>query len=155
MEETIMKAKKLKILFVIMIVSVGVTGWAYALNCVNLLNNGKLKLEVVPSKGYYISKVHVNQVDDGIEITGDVKRRSYAGKGSGHIDIAIISPEGDVLKKLSTFYSPRMIPMKRIHMRESGFEVYLPMIPPKGSRVRVALHRPSRSVSKEFSCEER
>jgi hypothetical protein len=155
MEETIMMPKKLRILFVIMIVSFGVTGWAYASKCVNLLNNGKLKLEVVPSKGYYISKVHVNQVNDGIEITGAVKRRSYAGKGGGHVDIAIISPEGDVLNELSTFYLPRMIHMKRIHTRESGFEVYMPMIPPKGSKVRVALHRLSKSASKEFSCEEK
>jgi hypothetical protein len=155
MEKSIMKTKKLRILSVVMIVSVSVTGWAYASNCANLLKNGSFKIEAVSSKGYYLSNVHVNQVDGGIEITGKVKRRSYAGIGGGHVDITIISLEGEVLDKFSTIYSPRMIPMRRVHMRESGFEVHLPMIPPKGSKIRIALHRPSKSVSKEFSCEEK
>ncbi len=147
-----MKAKGLRVLFAVMIISVSVTGWAYASHCGNLLKDGTLTLEHASSEGYYISKVHVNQVDDGIEISGKVKRRSYAGIGGGHIDITIINPEGEVLKELSTHYSPRVIPMRRVHTRESGFEVNLSMIPPKGSKIRVALHRPSKSVNKGFAC---
>ena len=149
-----MKAKKLKILFVLMILSVSMTGWACASNSVNLLKDGTLKLEPISSGGYYLSKVHVNQVDEGLEITGKIKRRSYAGIGGGHVDITIVSPEGEVLEKLSTFYVPRMIPTRRMHTRESRFEVRLQTIPPTGSKVRVAYHRVAKPESRTFSCGE-
>lgn len=147
-----MKAKELRILFVLMILSVSITGWACASNCVNLLKDGTLKLETISSRGYYISKVHANQVNDELEITGKVKRRSYSGTGGGHVDITIISPDGEVLEKLSTFYVPRMIPSRRMHTRESRFEVRLPTIPPTGSKVRVAYHRVSKQDRGTFSC---
>ncbi len=141
MGERMMKEKGLRILFAVMMVTVSVTGWAYASHCVDLLKNGTLTLEPVSSKGYYVSKVHINQVDDGIKITGKVKRRSHAGIGGGHIDITITSPQGEVLETLSTSYSPRIIPMRRMYTRESNFEVSLPMIPPKGSMIVVAHHK--------------
>ncbi len=152
MEEKIMKGKELSMLFVVLFVSISVTGWGYASHCVDLLKDGTFKLEPVPSKGYYLSNVQAHQVDNGLEITGKVKRRSHAGLGGGHVDITIVSPEGKLLEKHSTFYSPRIIPMRRMHMRESGFEVRLPKIPPDGSTIRIAHHRPSKSVNKEFIC---
>ncbi len=149
-----MKAKELRILFVLMILSVSMTGWACASNRVNLLKDGTSKLEIIPSKGYYISKVHVNQNGDELEITGRVKRRSYSGTGGGHVDITIVNPKDEVLEKLSTFYVPRMIPTKRMHTRESRFEVRLPTILPTGSKVRVAYHRVSKQDRRTFSCGE-
>ena len=139
-----------------MILSVSMTGWACASNRVNLLKNGTTKLEIIPSRGIYISRVYVIQDGDKLVIKGTVKRRSSSRAGSGHVDISIVSPEGEVFEKVSTFYIPRIIPSKpgRRKSRGSRFEVRLPTIPPTGSKVRVAYHRISKPDSRTFSCGE-
>jgi hypothetical protein len=153
-QEGIMNTRELKILFLLMIASVSMTVLACASNRVNLLKDGTYKLEPISSGGYYISNVHVNKVDDGLEITGKVKRRSYFGVGDGHVDIAIVSPEGEVFEKLSTFYVPRTIPMRRRHRSGAHFTLRLPVLPPNGSTVIIAHHSLSEPVNKTFSCGE-
>ncbi|MBW1852732.1 MAG: hypothetical protein JRJ15_15185 [Deltaproteobacteria bacterium] len=149
-----MKATDLRILYVLIVVSVSMAVCACASKRVNLLKDGTIKLERVPSRGYYISSVYVNQNGDELVITGRVKRRSRAGSGSGHVDIAVVSADGDVLEQISTLYKPRIILTRKMHTRESYFEARLPTIPPMGSKVRVAYHRDSKPDSKTFSCDE-
>ena len=151
-----MKARDLRGLFVLMILSISMTGWACASNRVNLLKNGTTKLEIIPSGRINISSVYVIQDGDKLVIKGTVKRRSSSLAGSGHIDISIISPEGEVFEKVSALYIPRIIPSKpgRRKSRGSRFEVCLPAIPPTGSKVRLAYHRVSKSEGRTFSCGE-
>lgn len=150
-----MKTKRSQILFGFLILSVSMTGWAFASNHINLLNDGAVKLERIPSKcHYYISYVNVYQNDGELVIYGHVKRRSRIGGGSGHVDIAIVSPDGKVLERISTLHKPQIILTRKMHTRKSTFEVRLPTIPPTGSKVRVAYHRDSRPNGRTFSCSE-
>ena len=57
----IMKVRDLRKLFVLMIVSISVTGLGCATNRVNLIKNGTVTLERIPSKGYYVSHLEVYQ----------------------------------------------------------------------------------------------
>lgn len=147
-----MDAKDLRILFVLMIVSFSMIGLACASNRLNLLKDGTFKFEPIPSKNYYISYVNVYQNDNELVLRGHVKRRSRVGGGSGHVDIAILSPDGDVLEQISTLHRPQIILTRRMHNRKSTFEVRLPTIPPAGSIFRVAYHRESKGRNKTFDC---
>ena len=149
-----MEAKNLRIWLVLMIASVIMTGLGCASNRVNLLKDGTVELERIPSKGYYISYVNIYQNRDALVVYGHVKRRSRVGDSSGHVDIAIVSPNGKVLEQISTLYKPRIILTRKMHTRKSTFEVRLPTIPPAGSLVRVAYHRDSKPVNRTFPCGE-
>jgi len=138
-----MKARDIRILFVLMIVSVSITGLACASRHVNLLKDGTFKFESISSKGYYVSYVDVYQDEDMLVIHGYVKRRSRFGGGSGHVDIAIISPDDEVLEQVRIFPKPQNILSGKMHTRKSTFEARLPTIPPAGSIFRVTYHRAS------------
>ena len=135
-----------------------VTSWVFLTGCapnrVNLVDNGTVSIERIPSGGIYISKVRVNQEGNEFVVTGRVKRSDHSPLCSGHVYVAIMSPEGKILEQVSTYYSPRFIPRKRDHRRLHGsrFEVRLPFIPPAGSKIRVAYHRPVKSESETPSC---
>lgn len=136
-----------------MILSVGMTGWACASNRVNLLKDGAVKLERIPSKGYYISHVDVYQYDDELVVHGNVKLRGHPGTGTGHVDIAIVSSDGEVLEQISTLYKPRIISTRKMHKRTAYFNVRLSTILPMESTVRAAYHRDSKPDRKTFPCE--
>ncbi len=55
--------------------------------------------------------------------------------GLGHVDIAIVNPEGKILKEVHTNYKPRILVRKR--RRQAYFGVRIPVVPPPGSTVRV------------------
>ncbi|MBW1851607.1 MAG: hypothetical protein JRJ15_09280 [Deltaproteobacteria bacterium] len=149
-----MKARDLRILFVLMIVSISITGLGCASNGVNLIKNGAVTLERIPSKGYYISHVEVYQNDNELVLHGNVKRRPHSNTGTGHVDIAIVSPDGEILEEIITSYRPRIISKRRLRKCKSYFIVSLSIVPPKGSIVRVAYHRNSKPDSRTFSCGE-
>jgi len=149
-----MRMRDVSILAVLIFVATGVFSAGCAPNRVNLVDTGTVSIETVPSKEIYISEVRINQDGNELVLTGRVKRRHLAPVGFGHVDVAIISPEGKSLEQVSTYYNPRIIPRKRGHRRlhGSGFEVRLPVIPPAGSTIRVAYHRSAKSESETFSC---
>jgi len=147
-----MKKKTLKNLFVLMILAACMTVWACASNRANLLKDGKVKLECIPSKSYYISHVDVYQNDDKLVLHGNVKRRCHSDTETGHVDITIVTPEGEILEQISTLYKPRIIPTRKMHRRTSYFNVCLSTIPPTGSIVRVVYHRDTKVRNSTFDC---
>ena len=147
-----MKKKELRKLFVLMIVSATMTGFSCASNRVNLLKDGNIKIERISSKDYEISHVDVYLDNGALVVQGNVERHGHSGTETGHVDIAVVSPGGEVLDQISTLYKPRIIPARMIFRRKAYFTARLPMIPPKGSTVRVAYHRDSKPGGKTFSC---
>jgi len=81
-----------------------------------------------------------------------VKRRAHSNTGTGHVDIAIVSPDGENLEEISTHYTPRNFPARLIRKRRSCFYMSMSTVPLAGSVVRVAYHGDSRPYSKTFSC---
>ena len=150
-----MKVKDLIVLLVLAFVTKGMVLSACASDRANLVDKGEVSIERVPSKRVYFRGIRVFQDDSEVLITGRVKSRSYSQPDSGHVDIAIVSSEGEVLEKVSASHTPSTFP-RRGGRRHIGvrFDVPLAIVPPKGSNVRLSYHRGSKSDSKTFDCGE-
>ncbi len=146
-----MKEKNVGFLFLLSFLSICMAIWGCASNRSYLVENGEVKIEHVPSKGHLFSKTVAYQEGNEFVISGMISRRSASNIGSGHIDIAIVSHENEILEQLSTYYIPRIIPRER---RRGGslFKVRLPSIPPSNSTVRIAYHRTRESGNRTFHC---
>ncbi len=111
-------------------------------------------VERLADEGVYFHGVHVHSGDDGLVISGELKRRyTHVAAGRGHVDVAVIGPGGDVIGKVSTFYVPKVISTRG--PRGSYFRVHLPFSPPNGSVVRIVHHRrsgPAGGVGGTFDC---
>ncbi|MBW1862595.1 MAG: hypothetical protein JRJ02_09515 [Deltaproteobacteria bacterium] len=120
----------------------------------NLALSDTVYIERVPSSNRSILGVQVYAEDHQLVINGRVKRRNASFvNGEGHIDIAVVGPEGDILEQASTKYVPRIIPNRKMRgMRGSYFEVRLPDIPPTGSTVRIAYHRTAIPADRTLDC---
>lgn len=104
--------------------------------------DGVVTIERHPAQGTYFHSLHVSQEDSEILISGELKRhRTSASPGIGHLDIAIISPDGKIIDYKSTVYVPSVL-SRRSH-RGSSFKVSFPVVPPKDSVIRVAWHKDS------------
>ncbi len=142
--------KKLSILISLTLVLTGIFSFGCVSHRINLVENGKIIIERVPSKNIYVSEAHVYQEENELVITGRVKRSNTSVWDGGHVDIAVVSPKGKVLDKVSTSYTPRII--RRKGSRESFFSASLPMTPPEGTTVRLVYHKLGRSINEEFEC---
>lgn len=148
--------KHLKILLTVIlgIAVMGVSGCAA--NRTISLDSGTVSIERMPGKGVNFNRVYVHQENDEIVVSGRIKRRSSSTvTGGGHVDIAVISPEGEVLEHVSTIYVPRVF-LRKSH-RGSYFEVRLSVVPPDGSVIRVARHKlplPKSTDDRGFDCGE-
>jgi len=105
---------------------------------VNLVEQGTVVIERVPSRNISVAEVYAYQYEDSMVIQGKVKRQYSSGYIGGHVDIAIISPKGDILEQESTFFLPRGRKQKR--KREASFSVRISSPPPRGSTIRAAYH---------------
>ena len=120
----------------------------------NLVKNGMVSVERLPSKGNaHIFKVYVYQEGDELVVSGRVTRRfKYLLSSQGHVDIAILSPKGEVIGKASTSYIPRIVRREGQH-RASYFTARFSVIPPKASTVRLSYHAQRYSAAKKtFDC---
>ena len=120
---------------------------------INLVRNGTVSVERLQSKGnVYLSGVLVYQEGDELVVSGKAKPRNRHLPTSGHVDIAILSPKGEVIGKQSTSYSPRIIRRKSAR-RGSQFTARFSVIPPEASRVRLAYHAKKHSGGQTaFDC---
>ena len=109
-------------------------------------------VEIIPPKVMVkISDVHVMKRDDGFEILGRVKRTGL-GIMHGHVDVAVLLPEGAVLEMASTTYTPsfRRPYVRRREVQPSYFSVRFSDMLPIGSAVRIAFH--PEELGKPFNC---
>jgi len=127
---------KIKIIFVLIVIIM----LGCASKKIDLVKNGIVSVEKIYTKGIYISQVSIYQDNNDLIISGWVKRGNISSVGSGHINIIIIDPNGQIVKQLSTYYVPRMIHRKG--KKRSFFKVRLPdtFLSP-GSKIRVVYHK--------------
>ena len=141
---------------------------------INLLDDRTLALQLVPSESAYMEHVNVKQLDSELVVSGHVSRllfcilTNHRPEGAnmvtvlqyekrplvvgGHMDIAVVAPDGSILNKVSVPYHPRTISV--IRSRPSSFRVRIPVLPPHDSIVRVAHHNVSYSAKGPFDCGE-
>ncbi len=103
---------------------------------------GNFYIECIPSSRVYLSDVIVDQQGNELVIQGSVSRRNDAFSGIGHVDVAVVSPAGQVISQGAAPYQPNILPKTpgaRKH-RASRFEIRFSDIPPKWSVIRLAFH---------------
>ncbi len=103
---------------------------------------GEVYVETIPSSRVYLSNINVKQDGRDLEISGEVSRRNSAFSGIGHVDVAVVSPDGSVIGQGIAPYLPKTLPKTpgaRKH-RPFRFELHLNCTPPQGSIIRVAYH---------------
>ena len=109
----------------------------------NLAKNGVVSVEYMPSEGdTFVSQADVYQMENGIEISGTVKvpKALHPTRG-GHVDVAILSSDGSLLKKASIQHRPRS--PRRTSAHKLPFRVYIPIELSPESTIRIAYHKPS------------
>jgi hypothetical protein len=71
---------------------------------------GGLYVEKIPSSRVSLSNINVKQNGGDLVISGEVSRRNAAFSGIGHVDVAVVSPDGAVIGQASAAYSPKVLP---------------------------------------------
>ena len=122
----------------LVISTIWVTGCAT--NNVNYTNEAPVLFERVPSEDVLISDVHAYEDGDELVIYGKVKRaaNNCCDAARGHVDIAVIAPDGLVIDLVNVLYSPRNIP--KVRSRTSRFITRLPYTPPEDITLRITYH---------------
>lgn len=149
-----MSGKKVKLILVLGIITICMTGFACASNKVNLLKNKTIELEKISYRGVRILNVFVQEENGKTKIFGRVKNTSFVPINFGHVDISIISPEGTIVKEASTQYIPKTLKKRKRHSDGSRFYTHLQFVPPEGSIVRIAFHKTPFKTNKVFNCNE-
>ena len=149
---------KARIQLFVIALGMGFTAF-YATGCAsshyNLVKDGTIALEIMPSEEEtYVYWADVYQKGNGIEISGTVMvpQTLHQTKG-GHVDIAILSPDSSLLKKISVRHKSRNPRRKSAH--KLPFEAYIPMKLSPESTIRIAYHKLSYSTNNSvFDCED-
>ena len=107
---------------------------------VNLVENGTVTIEYMPSENIYISNAVAYQDGNEILITGVVKRHANSSSTvDGHVHVFVLDPSGIILTQGATHYIPRIV--RRKGSRESRFTIRFPIVSPKGTTIRVDYHK--------------
>ena len=96
--------------------------------------------------GVEIQSVHLRTNANGLMVSGVVRRTfGYTRTLQSHLDVEVVTPDGNSRKKIAINYLPRPIPRSLRIRKHSDFAVQLPEVPPPGSVVRVTHHPVSSS----------
>lgn len=123
--------------FTLLVSGLILTGCAY--NRVHLGGGKTYDIERIRSSPIYISWVYAEEENSEMIITGLLRSHFSSSQGTGHVDVAVISPGGELLGQTSTDFAPKTIP-SRSRRGGSRFEAHFPFLPPDGARIRLALH---------------
>lgn len=105
------------------------------------LSSNNITVERVESKRSRIGMVYVTEANEGIEIRGEIRRRSNSrGPIPGHMDIELIRYDGQSISKSYAKYS------RRNHKAKTAkFKLKLDAAPKENYIIRVAHHYPMSS----------
>ena len=93
-------------------------------------------VETVGSRLAYPTQIHVQVVDEGVEVKGKLKRKGHKSLSlRGHVDVELLDSIGRVLASEKLSISPRSGPAKHDHDRD--FSLILPLPQEKEYSVRV------------------
>ncbi len=103
-------------------------------------NATSVLFESISPKGVILSNVRAYEDADELVIRGKVKRtfNNCCDATRGHIDIAVVAPDGFVVDIVSVPYTPRDIP--RVRSRTSHFTARLPYTLPEDITLRITYH---------------
>ncbi len=96
------------------------------------------EVEIIPSGDSNAQIVNVDAYQDGpdLVVAGTIKKRLLFSSQNGHIDVAIVAPNGKITELGAAEY--RTFPSRH---RTSSFEVRFPSASAKDAEVRLVAHR--------------
>ena len=153
-----MKNQTITITLVIFFAGIVLSGCS--LSNMNLADNAEYTIERVnTSDRISIRSAKVYQDEGNTVVSGKVKLNKHLQQPRhGHVDIAVISPEGKVTDTASVFYKPR-IRTRRMQLkanRGSSFTARFPGSLPQGSIIRLVPHNSIEEtvdkIDKGFHC---
>ena len=113
---------------------------------INLVETGRVSLDVVAAQGISVAEAKVYQDGDKLVVEGRVESRyDIQDLRNGQVDITIIGPDGKVIRQLSAPYKTKMLTfgpkgLSRMAARQAYFEQAIPVSLPEGSSVRLEFH---------------
>ncbi len=153
-----MKNKIIIITFVLFFSGIVLSGCSFS--NINLKDNGNYTIERVNSSDRIsIRSAKVYQEDGNTVVSGKVKlNKNLPQPAQGHVDIVVISPDGNVLDTASVLYNPHKR-TRRMQLRAnkgSSFSARFPGKLKNGSTIRLIPHNSIKEnadkVDKGFHC---
>lgn len=125
---------------VVLLLAAGIAITGCAAIDINHRPDASVLFEQAPSADVFVSKVHSYEDGDTLVVYGNLKRTATncCDAVRGHLDMAVVGPDGSVLDAVSLLYSPRNIP--KVRTRSSRFVTRLPYTVPAGTTLRIAYH---------------
>ena len=107
---------------------------------VDRVSDASVLFERMPSEDVVVSEVRAVEDADGLVIHGKVKRtaRNCCDSARGHVDIAVVGPDGAIVDMITVPYSPRNIPKGKT--RSARFTARLPYKIPEDVPLRITYH---------------
>ncbi len=128
-----MKFVRLILIVILSMVAAGCSGTRG-----DLLNEGRLGLEVGSSEYAEVAAVSAWAEQGQTVVSGWVRRTGMASGLSGHVDVAFLDRQGNVLHQTAASSSVGRIPQRG--QRHAHFIARLPEMPAAAERVRVRYH---------------
>ncbi len=119
-----------------------------AQNRVSLVDADKVSVEGMSTHHVYFPWVDVFKEDGAAIVKGTLRQRQmHKHPMSGHIDVLILAPDGQVIEQAQTSIRPRR--HSRRGPKDAHFAVPLSIMPPDGAMVRVQYHNRPRHTSED------
>ena len=153
-----MKKQTITITLVVFFAGIVLSGCSFSR--MNLADNKTYTVEREKSSDRIsIRSVKIYEEDGITVVSGKVKlHKNLPQPRHGHVDIALISPEGKVMDTASVFYKPRTL-TRRMRLKANkgpSFTARFPGSLPQGSTVRVVPHNSIKEtadkIDKGFHC---
>jgi hypothetical protein len=120
---------------IVILVSTGLAALAgCATDRQDLIANGQLSIETEPKQRGHYRDIHARAGDGQLRITGYVRR----SLNPGSLTVQVLSPQHEVITEERVNVHR---PLRSSRVRHTRFEVAIPLIPERGSVVRL-IHRP-------------
>ncbi len=129
---------KALLLGVLAVLTLSLTGCAT--QTIGLKGKGDAADGCLPAQIACVDGIEVRLNQETPRITGWVSRHVTGTTADGHVDYAIVSPDGAILESGSVRYSPRILHRDRLSRGWAVFHADLAQSPPEGSTVYAAFH---------------
>ncbi len=114
----------------------------------NLIKTGVYGVEESSPSGIIFSQITAYQDKDDFVVSGKLKRLYTSKSYPGHVDIAIIAPNGDIIETTSV---KNKMPFNIVSRRKfSSFKAKFNTTPPEGYQIHVSFHR--KGTTNQFKC---
>jgi hypothetical protein len=116
----------------------------------NLLKEGFFEVEKNSPSGIRFSNVKVYEEESGLYVEGKLNRTFVRTSYPGHVDIALIAPDGEIIE--ATSVKNKLPFIGRSKRTTSSYKALFRSIPPEGSTIRVVFHRKEFNNTSQFDC---